>query len=83
MKWIEHRWYGPAAAIGKARAALPQDSALIGALVPPLDEPLRVLDGMAALSFMAAVQHPVPAGVKDDKPQLIMALHGSLSGDTA
>jgi hypothetical protein len=80
-QWIEHRWYGPAATVDAARAALPADTAVIGALIPPLGVSLRVLDGEAAISFLAREAVSLPAGLKDDKPQLLTALHGVLTAD--
>lgn len=77
-EWIEHRWYGPAAAVEVARAALPKDTAIIGALIPPIGTPLRVLDGEAAISFAARSRITVPVGLRDDKPQLLTVLHGVL-----
>jgi hypothetical protein len=77
-EWIEHRWYGPAAAVEAARAALPADTAIIGALIPPIGMALRVLDGEAAISFAARERMTVPAGLKDDKPELLTVLHGVL-----
>ena len=76
--WIDHRWYGPVDLVEAARAALPDDAAIIGALSPPLDTPLRVLDGDAAISFAASVVFSVPVGLKNDKPQLLTVLHGAI-----
>jgi hypothetical protein len=75
-EWVDHRWYGPAAQVELARSALPSDTAIIGALIPPIGTPLRVLDGDAAISFAAREVISLPDGLKDDKPELITALHG-------
>lgn len=78
MSWIEHRWYGPSELMVAVRDALPLDAAVIGTLVPPRDQPLRVLDGESAISFLATTQMTPPEGVKDDRPQTITALQGLL-----
>jgi hypothetical protein len=78
-EWIEHRWYGPAALVDAARSALPADTAIIGAMVPPLGSPLKVFDGEAAISFAALEHMQVPAGLRDDKPELLTYLHGVLA----
>ncbi|WP_439547869.1 hypothetical protein [Falsiroseomonas sp.] len=77
-QWVEHRWYGPVAVMEQVRASLPVDPLIIGALVPPLGEPLRALDGDAAISFLAAEALPKPEGVRDDRPETIRALQGVL-----
>lgn len=76
--WVEHRWYAPIAVMEEVRASLPVDPLVIGALIPPMDQPLRALDGYAALSFLAAQPIPTPAGVHDDRPETIRALQGVL-----
>ena len=78
MPWIEHRWYGPADLMTAVREALPLDASIIGTLVPPRDQPLRVLDGESAISFLASIEMTPPEGVKDDRPQTITALQGVL-----
>ncbi len=62
----------------QVRAELPVDALVIGALIPPLGQPLRELDGDAAISFLAAEARPTPSGVHDDRPETIRALQGVL-----
>ncbi len=76
--WIEHRWYGPVTLMEQVRTSLPVDPTVIGSMVPPLDEPMRVLDGDAALSFLATTTIPLPDGVRNDRPETIRALQGVL-----
>lgn len=73
----EYRWYGPVALIEAARDALPHDAAVIGAMVPPWDEPVTAWDGMAGISFVSTVPQTPPAGLYE-RPELLTALQGAL-----
>lgn len=74
---FEHRWYGLPAVIEATRAALATDPR-VGSIVPAPGTPIRVLDGASALSFSATEAFPLPAGLLNDKPQTIAAIHGAL-----
>lgn len=76
MPHIQHRWYGPPETIQAVRDALAGDPRVTG-MIPPPDQPLRVLDGASALTVASTEALPLPPGLADDKPETITALQGS------
>jgi len=75
--WIVHRFYGPPELVDAFREALAERDD-IGAVVPPLDTPLRALDGLAAISFTSTSNVPCPTGLFNDRPETLTALQGNL-----
>jgi hypothetical protein len=87
MEWIRHDWRGPAADVEAALRALgwtgPDEEpgtldARVGALLPAQGTALRVLDGWAYAAFLASEAIAPPVGVLDGRPELSVALLGTL-----
>lgn len=75
--WIDHRWVGLPDKINSIRDAFRTDPR-IGTMVPHYDEPVRVLDGLSAISFLATEAIPAPEGIDPNKPQTLTVIHGVL-----
>lgn len=76
MPHIQHRWYGAPDTVEATRQALAGDPRVTG-MIPPIDQPLRVLDGASALTVAATEALPLPPGLAADKPETIAALQGT------
>lgn len=75
-EWCQLRWYGPAELVEAARGTLTGDPRL-GGIIPPPEEALRILDGLASLTVIATEAIPTPAGLQDDRSETVAALQGS------
>ncbi len=78
-EWVQDGWYGPAAAVAEAKAALTGDPR-IGGMLPLAGEAPELCDegGTEAMfGFIASETIPLPAGLKRASSLMLTRLMGS------